>query len=91
MSTIEELNESHFSASRKYVRSMPTSGSKEIRFANLCRRFNNIKYRPQGRSGGVLYRLLSLQQTSSWRETFGIPMSGKAKGITVLPWETTEQ
>lgn len=91
MSTIEELDECHFAASRKYVRSMLESGPKEIRFINLCRRFNNKKYCPQGRSGKVLYRLLGMKSTLGCKECLIYPMKWKAKGVTVLPLETTEQ
>lgn len=88
MSTIEELHERHFAAGRKYWESQA-----DFTYYNVKHTYVScgVKAYPEGRSRKVLLTLLSLRQTPSWRNTLGLPAKLKAKGITVLPWETTEQ
>jgi len=79
VSTIFELEEYHHKAGKKYWKSRPKliTGSTIIK--------DSVKSFPEGRSGNVLYDLLALELFKSF-DGVGQPQSGKAKGVTVLPY-----
>ena len=80
MSTIFELEEYHHKAGKKYWKSKP----KFITGGTIIK--DNQKSFPEGRSGNVLNDLLLLEFFKSF-DSVGHPQSGKAKGVTVLPWD----
>lgn len=79
MSTIFELEKYHFKAGKKYWKSQPNP----IMGWNLIK--DSRKAWPEGRSWRVLNDLLTLEDFKSF-DGVGQPQSGKAKGVTVLPY-----
>lgn len=79
MSTIFELEKYHHEAGKKYWKSRPkiNDGWSLIK--------DSVKAFPEGRSGDILYTLLSLE-SSRCLDKVCHPQSGKAKGVTILPY-----
>lgn len=89
MSTIFELEAAHEKASLKYWKHRSRNYWKMRRKGYLWPNLkHNTRSFPEGRSSKVLDTLLSLYYFSSkYEEQY--PKAYKAKGITLLPWETT--